>query len=293
MAKLQWREEMEPRVKEFRYTLHLLKQSPLALVGIAVVLVLVLVAIFAPLIAPYDPYDLDLPDKLAPPNKYHLFGTDDFGRDIFSRIVYGSRISIKIGILAVGIAFCIGVPLGVVAGYFGGWVDELIMRIMDMMLAFPALVLAMALCAALGYGLTNAMIAIGIVYIPYYARLVRGQALSVRENPYVEAAHSIGASRSRIVFRHVLPNCLSPLVVQATLSLGDAILTAAALSFIGVGAQVPEAEWGAMITLGRGYIVSGEWWLATFPGIAILVTVLGFNLFGDGLRDTLDPRLRR
>ena len=284
---------MEPRVKEFRYTLHLLKQSPLALVGIAVVLVLVLVAIFAPLIAPYDPYDLDLPDKLAPPNKYHLFGTDDFGRDIFSRIVYGSRISIKIGILAVGIAFCIGVPLGVVAGYFGGWVDELIMRIMDMMLAFPALVLAMALCAALGYGLTNAMIAIGIVYIPYYARLVRGQALSVRENPYVEAAHSIGASRSRIVFRHVLPNCLSPLVVQATLSLGDAILTAAALSFIGVGAQVPEAEWGAMITLGRGYIVSGEWWLATFPGIAILVTVLGFNLFGDGLRDTLDPRLRR
>jgi len=293
MAKLQWREEMEPRVKEFRYTLHLLKQSPLALVGIAVVLVLVLVAIFAPLIAPYDPYDLDLPDKLAPPNKYHLFGTDDFGRDIFSRIVYGSRISIKIGILAVGIAFCIGVPLGVVAGYFGGWVDELIMRIMDMMLAFPALVLAMALCAALGYGLTNAMIAIGIVYIPYYARLVRGQALSVRENPYVEAAHSIGASRSRIVFRHVLPNCLSPLVVQATLSLGDAILTAAALSFIGVGAQVPEAEWGAMITLGRGYIVSGEWWLATFPGVAILVTVLGFNLFGDGLRDTLDPRLRR
>ncbi len=272
--------------------LHELRKSPLVIFGLAVVLIVVFLAAFAPYIAPYDPTEIHFDAVTAPPSSSYLLGTDDMGRDILSRIIYGSRIDLLVGLLTILGAIAIGLPLGAIAAYRGGWTDEIVMRITDMFLSFPSLVLAMALAAALGPGLIHAMEAMLITWWPWYTRLIRGQILSIKENTYVEAAKALGANDFRVIMRHVLPNSFAPVIVQGTMDIGNAILTAAALSFIGLGAQPPQPEWGAMITIGRNYIQQ-YWWMATFPGLAILLTVLGFNLFGDGLRDSLDPRLRR
>ncbi len=255
-------------------------------------LVVVFLAIFAPYIAPYDPTEIHFDAVTMPPSPSFLLGTDDMGRDILSRIIYGARIDLLVGLLTIIGAVAIGLPLGAIAAYRGGWTDEIVMRITDMFLSFPSLVLAMALAAALGPGLIHAMEAMLITWWPWYTRLIRGQVLSIKENTYIEAAKALGANDFRVVIRHVLPNSFAPIIVQGTMDIGNAILTAAALSFIGLGAQPPQPEWGAMITIGRNYIQQ-YWWMATFPGLAILLTVLGFNLFGDGLRDSFDPRLRR
>jgi len=279
------------RISLQRAILRELLRSPLVIFGLAVVLAVVFMAIFAPQIAPYSPSQINFSAVTAPPSSSHLMGTDDVGRDILSRIIFGSRIDLLIGFLTICGAILIGLPLGAIAAYRGGWIDEIIMRVTDMFLAFPPLILAMALAAALGPGLIHAMEAMLITWWPWYTRLIRGQVLSLKENTYVEAARALGANDLRIVLRHVLPNSLSPIIVQGTMDIGNAILTAASLSFIGLGAQPPQPEWGAMITVGRNYIQQ-YWWMATFPGLAILLTVMGFNLFGDGLRDSLDPRLR-
>jgi len=276
----------------FTSILHELRKSPLVIFGLAVVLTVVFLAAFAPYIAPYDPNEIHFDAVTAPPSSSYLLGTDDMGRDILSRIIYGSRIDLLVGLLTILGAVAIGLPLGAIAAYRGGWTDEIVMRITDMFLSFPSLVLAMALAAALGPGLIHAMEAMLITWWPWYTRLIRGQILSIKENTYVEAAKALGANDLRVIMRHVLPNSFAPVIVQGTMDIGNAILTAAALSFIGLGAQPPQPEWGAMITIGRNYIQQ-YWWMATFPGLAILLTVLGFNLFGDGLRDSLDPRLRR
>ena len=266
-------------------------QSRSAQIGGVVMLVLLIGAIFGPLIAPYPPDKPNYVHQFESPSRTHLLGTDEFGRDTFSRLLYGARIALAIGLIADGIAGVIGTTLGLISGYYSGKVDSWIMRFMDIMLAFPYLLLAMIVVAVLGPSLRNAMIAIGVVYIPQFARLVRGTVLTVREQDYVDAATVIGNSAPRIMLRHVLPNAVVPIIVMATLTIGYAILEASGLSFLGLGAQPPTAEWGAMLSGGRNYMLS-DIWLATIPGLAILITVLGFNLLGDGLRDALDPRLR-
>lgn len=285
-------EEQKPRIKEFRFSLYLFKKNRLAVAGLIIILAFIIIAIFAPWIAPYDPEETDFPNKKKPPSRKHLFGTDQVGRDILSRIFWGARIDLAIGIIIVGIGLIIGIALGATSGYMGGKVDEIIMRVTDVFLAFPFLILAMAVTAAFGMGLKNMMIALVLVSWPGYTRLVRGQALSVKENEYVEAARAVGASNSRIIFKHILPNCMAPITVRATMDLGVIILIAAGLGFIGVGAGPEVAEWGRMISDGRDYVFAYPW-IPTFPGLAILIVVLGFNLLGDGLRDILDPRLRR
>ena len=267
-------------------------RSRLAVLGAAIVLALVVVAIFAPWIAPYSPTRINLRERLQPPSGKHLFGTDDAGRDILSRVIYGSRVTLRICALVVGLTLVIGTLLGLVSGFFGGWVDELVMRVSDVFLAFPALILAMAIAAALGPSLENAIVAMVAIWWPRYARVTRGQVLSIREIDFVAAARAAGASSFRIMLRHILPNCISPVVVQATLDLGEVVLTAATLSFVGFGAQPPTPEWGAMVSVGRNFL-RDYWWYTTFPGLAILITVMGFNLLGDAVRDILDPRLRR
>jgi peptide/nickel transport system permease protein len=262
-----------------------------ALLGGLLTGVLLATAVFAPVLAPRDPLDQSFPQQLQPPSWRYPLGTDEFGRDMLSRIIFGARIALGIGGLAVGIAVALGVPFGLVAGYFGGRLDTAIMRTMDVLLAFPYLLLALIVVTLLGFGLTNVMIAVGLVYVPQYSRIVRSVTLSVRERLFVEAAHAMGGSTLRIMFRHVLPNCLAPIIVQTTLSLGWAIVNAAGLSFLGLGAQPPTPEWGAMLTSGREYMRNAPW-ITTFPGLAILLTALGFNLLGDGLRDALDPRLK-
>ncbi|HEU5422885.1 MAG TPA: nickel transporter permease [Nitrolancea sp.] len=261
-------------------------------IGGSVMLVIILLAVVAPLVAPYSADGQQIVDRLQSPSLRHFFGTDELGRDIFSRILYGSRISLTVGIVAVSIALAIGVTVGLIAGYYGGVVDMLLMRFVDIMLAFPGFLLALAIIAMLGPSLRNAMIAVGIGSSTGFARLVRGSVLSIKENDYVMAAHVIGAPSSRIMRTHVLPNALTPIIVLATLELPATILIAAGLSFLGLGAQPPSPEWGAMLVDGRSYIQTA-WWLITFPGIAIFVTVLGFNLFGNALQDALNPRLRR
>jgi len=262
-----------------------------ALVGLFLVGILFFTAVVAPLIAPYDPIAIDLPNRLQAPSSEHLFGTDAHGRDILSRIIYGTRISIQIGIIAVGISLIFGTFLGAVSGYYGGKLDLVVMRGIDIVMAFPYILLAIAITAMLGPGLTNAMIAIGVVGIPIYARVIRGVVLSVKEMEYIDAAKVSGCSNFRIIFRHVLPNCMAPLVVQATLGVGTAILDAAGLGFLGLGAQPPHPEWGIMLNQGKE-VMSIAPWVIMFPGAAILLVVLGFNLLGDGLRDALDPRLK-
>ncbi len=267
-----------------------IRHHPLALAGMIITIVLIATAVFAPYIAPYDPYDIVQEDRLEPPSFRHPFGTDDNGRDIFSRVIWGSRLSLAaVGVVLI-VACSIGIFVGSIAGYLGGKVDEILMRVTDMFLAFPAMILAMVIASALGPSLLNAMIAIAVVWWPWYARLLRGQILYLKNQEYVEAARALGASNRRILLKYILPNCTAPIIVQATLDSGYAILTTASLSFIGVGALAPTPEWGSMISIGRSFILA-QWWFPTFPGLAIFLAVAGFNLLGDGLRDILDPRL--
>ena len=266
--------------------------NPLNLVALALIAVLAACALLAPVLAPYDPLALDLAVRLKPPSPEHWLGTDSLGRDIASRILYGARISLVIGVVVVGSAGVFGTFVGLIAGYAGGLVDEALMRLTEVFLAFPALILAMAIAGALGPSLTNAIIAIAAVTWAVYARLTRGQILSLRRREFVEAARAMGASRMRIILRHLLPNALAPLMVQASFDMGSSIIAAAGLSFIGFGAQPPTPEWGVMISEGRNFI-NTQPWLSLFPGLAILLAVGSFNLLGDGLRDAFDPRLSR
>lgn len=268
-------------------------RNKLAVIGLILILFWVVVAIFAPVLATHDPNDPIVSEKFMHPGEGgHILGTDNFGRDIFSRVVYGARISIWAGVISVGISFCIGVPLGGIAGYYGGAIGNVIMRVMDGLSAFPSLVLAITLAVSMGRGTVSAMVAVGIVSIPDYARLMFAQTSSIKAMPYIEAGRAVGLKTSSLILKHIFPNCLSQLLVRATLGLGMAILTVSSLSFLGLGVQPPTAEWGAMISDGRRYIVSGEWWITTFPGLAIMTSILGFNLVGDGVRDILDPRNR-
>ncbi|MEW6671271.1 MAG: ABC transporter permease [Thermodesulfobacteriota bacterium] len=268
-----------------------------AVIGLIIISVFILAAIFAPYLSPHNPVETALYDQLKPPvwhetGKWkNILGTDDLGRDILSRLIYGARISLLVSVVSVGLAFVCGTILGCISGYFKGFRDSLIMRIMDMILAFPYILLAIVIVAYLGPSLRNAMVAIGITYVPRFARIVRGSVLEECEKDYVTAARSIGVGDGRIIFIEILPNCLGPLIVQTTLSFASAVLDAAALSFLGLGAQPPTPEWGAMIAQSRSLILRASW-VMTFPGLAILFAVLGFNLLGDGLRDALDPRLR-
>jgi peptide/nickel transport system permease protein len=266
-------------------------RSPLTVAGLVIVIVFVLAAVAAPFIAPYEPNKQNLSLRLKPPSEEHWLGTDQLGRDVLSRLIWGARVSLSVGLAVVISASVFGTLVGLVAGYVGGLTDDGLMRTTDVFFAFPSLILAMAIAGALGPSLQTAMIAIAAVSWPVYARLVRGQVLALRKREFVEAAESIGASGFRIIFRHLLPNALSPLLVQASFDMGGAILIAAGLSFIGFGAQPPLAEWGVMISEGRKYVTTHPW-LPLFPGLAILVTVAAFNLIGDGLRDAFDPRLR-
>jgi peptide/nickel transport system permease protein len=263
----------------------------LAGVGLVIVGIVVLTALFAPLLAPDDPTQKNTRNLLKAPTRQHPLGTDELGRDTLSRVIYGARISLEVGIIAVGISLVIGVLLGLIAGYTGGATDSIIMRIMDGLLAFPALVLALAITAMLGPSLNNVMLAIGITGIPSFARLVRGQVLTTKQLEYVQAAQSVGASDWRLMLRHILPNILAPIIVQASISVAAAILAEAGLSFLGLGIQPPTASWGSMLNVAKGYL-SRTAWLAIAPGTAIFITVLGFNFLGDAIRDVLDPRLR-
>ena len=271
-----------------------------ALFGLVILIILVLCAVLADFIAPNDPNPSppDLSKNLKPGFwseegiKGMPLGTDALGRCVLSRIIYGTRVSLSVGFVAVGIAMVLGIFLGVISGYFGGWVDSTVMRFVDIMFAFPALLLAIVIVAVIGQGLDKAMVAIGIVYTPQMARIIRSSVLYIKEMEYIEVQKAIGSGNLRVILRHVIPNSIAPVIVYGTLMLATAILDAAALGFLGLGAQPPTPEWGAMLAKSYSYIVSGAWWAATFPGVAILFSVLGLNLLGDGLRDVLDPRLK-
>jgi ABC-type dipeptide/oligopeptide/nickel transport system permease subunit len=272
-------------------TLKRLRRNPSAVAGIAILLVLVLAAAFAPLLTPYDPARQSLSDVLQHPSRAHLLGTDQLGRDVLARILFGGRLTLFIGAFAVAVGIVLGVPLGIVSGFYRGATDMIIQRVMDLMLAFTSFLLALTLVSLLGVGLTNVIVAVGISTIPRFARLVRASVLTIREISYVEASRALGAVDRRVLWKHVLPNALAPVIVQATLSMGATILAAAGLGFLGLGVQPPTPEWGAMLGQGRNYIFSNPS-VSTFPGIAIFLAVMGFNLLGDGLRDALDPQLR-
>ena len=267
------------------------KSSPLNAFALLLVLGVLFCAIFGPLLAPYAPDSTNFANTLAAPSVHHLFGTDELGRDLFSRILYGTRISLEVAAIILSFAVVFGTLLGIVSGYLGGLVDEIIMRITDLFLGFPALILAAAIAATLGPSLNHTIIALAIVWWPWYARLARGQVLALREREFIVAAGISGASVPRVVLRHLLPNIYSLMVVQLSMDVGNAILSTSSLSFLGLGAQPPEPEWGAIISQGSGYILNA-WWYVTFPGIALALTVLGFNLLGEGLRDWMDPKLR-
>jgi peptide/nickel transport system permease protein len=262
-----------------------------AALGGALLLAWLLIALFAPVIAPYSPTAQKITNRLKPPSAQHWFGTDELGRDVFSRVLHGARVSLPVGLAVVAMTGSVGILLGALAGYLGGFLDEAIMRIADAVLAFPSLILAIAITAALGPGLFNAALAIALVLWPEYARLVRSQVIALREMEFVSAAAALGASRWRNLFVHILPNALPLMLVKISLDMGNAILLAASLSFVGLGAVPPTPEWGAMVAAGRHKFF--EWWIAAFPGLAIFTAVVGFNFLGDGLRDLLDPRLRR
>lgn len=305
-------EKREHLGRRHTYLRRILKNRT-AVIGFIITLSLVFVAILAPWIAPYDPTDAELPDRLSPPQittylrcllglgeappnqvggRVYLLGADEQGRDILSRLIYGSRTSLRVGVVAVSIALVAGLMLGTCSGYYGGRLDTIIMRAMDILLAFPAIVLAIAIMTIFEKpSINNAMVAIGIVNIPRYARVVRGSVLSTKQNEYVEAVKALGAGDLRIIFKHVLPNCLAPIVVYSTLGIATAILEAAALSFLGLGSQPPTPDWGAMLADGREYLIEA-WHVSTFPGVAIVISVLGFNMLGDGLRDVMDPHLK-
>lgn len=268
-----------------------LRRSQGAVLGGVLLAVFGLLALAAPILAPYNPLSLNPADRMMPPGTRHLLGTDEFGRDLLTRVLFGARISLRTGLVAVSLAIAIGVPLGLVSGFYGGAVDRLLMRLVDLMLTFPGILLALVIVAILGPSLMNAMLAVGISASPTYARVVRSSVLAAKPQAYVEAAQAIGCLNRRIMFRHILPNTVAPIIVLGTLGVAGAIIAAAALSFLGLGAQPPEPEWGALLSEGRNYLLDA-WWIATFPGLAIMVTVLAINLLGDGLRDVLDPRLK-
>lgn len=271
-----------------------LKKNKMAVLGLVILVILILAAIFADQIANYDTVVIkqNLADRLQPPSAKHWLGTDEFGRDIFARIVHGARVSLIVGIVAVSISIIGGGILGAIAGFYGGKLDNVIMRLMDIFLAVPSILLAIAIVSALGPSLLNLMIAVSISSIPRYARIVRASVLSIRDQEFIEAAKAIGASNTRIIFRHIIPNSLAPVIVQGTLGVAGAILSTAGLSFIGLGIQPPAPEWGSMLSGGRQYL-RYAWWVTTFPGVAIMITILSLNLLGDGLRDALDPRLKQ
>ena len=262
-----------------------------AVLGLVIVLIYIIVAIFAPLLAPYDPVKQDLANMLQTPGPKHLLGTDEMGRDILSRIIYGARISMKVGFYAVGVAFVIGIPLGIFAGYFGGKVDLLIMRAMDVLLAFPGILLPIVVVSVLGPKLDNAILSVGIYTVPNFARMARGETLALRNSEFIEAARAMGSGDIRIVFSHILINIVSPMIVMGTLSFGTAIITTSGMGFLGIGAQPPTPEWGAMLSSGRQYLLVAPH-VTTYTGLAILFLVLGLNLLGDGLRDVLDPKMK-
>ena len=283
-------EQSKPIIEDLKHSLYLWKQTPLAMIGTVMIILFLLVAIFAPLLATHDPFSQG--EHLLPPSSENFFGTDQYGRDIYSRVIYGARVEVWIifivSVVSVGIGLLVGIP----SGYFGGTVDQVLMRMTDMFLAFPRLVLAMAFTAALGPNLTNTILAIGLVDWTVFARLARAETIKIKSQPYIEAIQAVGASKLRIMVLHVLPMAISPVIVQLTLRMGTIILTAAGLGFLGLGAQPPTPEWGAIVSDGRSYFID-QWWITTFPGMAIAVVVLGFNLLGDGIRDILDPRIRR
>ncbi len=283
-----------PRIRQFRETLYLLNRNKLTRGSLMTVCVLIAVAVFSPLLAPYPSHilqDNNPTDKLLPPSTQYWCGTDELGRDLFSRVLYGTRISLQTALFAVGLSLVIGVPLGAIAGASNRFVDETIMRITDIFLSFPPLLLAIAIAALLGPSLRNAMLAIAVSWWPWYTRIVRGQAVSIKQKPFVAAARAIGTPHFKIVFGHIVPNCIAPVIVQASMDLGGVILTIASLSFLGLGAQPPTPEWGLMINTSRNYFLNA-WWYSFFPGLAIFVTVMVFNLLGDGLREVLDPKTR-
>jgi peptide/nickel transport system permease protein len=290
-----WRIRHKAGIDEARHSVRIFFKDKLAAVSAAYVLFMIVVAVFAPQIAPNPKQGegaADVATRLQAPTSKHVFGTDELGRDELSRIVYGTRVALMIpALVAIGV-LVIGVPLGAIAGYFGGWIDEVIMRITDVILAFPSLVLAMALVAFTGGGLRNVVIALVLTWWPWYTRLVRGTTVSIKQRPYVKAARTMGVRNRTLIWKHILPNVSGPVIVQLTLDIGTVILAAAGLSFVGLGAQPPTADWGLMISDARAYILT-QWWLAVFPGLAIFLLVLAFNFIGDGLRDVYDPRTRR
>jgi peptide/nickel transport system permease protein len=280
-----------PRTNEVKRFLRVLFGRSLVIFGTVIILLVIFIAIFAPLLAPYDPYNQNLTVSLAKPSAHHILGTDQLGRDTLSRLIYGSRNSLLIGVVALGIAAIVGILFGLFAGYFGGWVYTIIMRSVDSLMCFPMILLALVIATLLGGGMNNVMIALGVAMLPAYARLMCGQVLSVKENDYVLAANSQGAGNLRIMMVHILPNCFPPLIVLMTMQIGAAILAEAGLSFLGVGIQPPASAWGYMVSDGRTYLISNPL-LSFAPGLAIMLVVFSFNMVGDGLRDALDPRLR-
>jgi len=276
---------------QWRIAWRMLRRNPVAMFGLANLILLALVTILAPLLAPYDPTEMDYDHPLEPPNKVHVFGTDDLGRDILSRVLWGGRESLRTSFVSIAIAITGGVVVGLISGYYGGVVDSLIQRIVDILLAFPTVLLLLSIVAVLGPGLGTVLVALGISYIPGYSRLVRGSVLAARNFEYVTAAQVTGATNGRIMFRHILPNITAPIIIYSTVGLGFAIMATAGLSYIGLGAQPPSPEWGAMLNYGRRYL-RDAWWMSVFPGLGIFVAVLCVNLLGDGLRDALDPKLR-
>lgn len=272
----------------------MLKRNKMAMIGLGILVVLILLAVFADVIADYDEVAIKMNTaiRLQGPSKSHILGTDELGRDIFARIIHGARVSLQVGIIAVGIAIIVGGSLGAIAGFYGGKLDNIIMRIMDVFLAIPSILLAISIVSALGSSMPNLMIAVGVSSIPSYARIVRASVLSIKDQEFIEAARAIGAKDSRIIIKHILPNSLAPVIVQGTLGVAGAILSTAGLSFIGLGIEKPAPEWGAMLSGGRQHL-RDAWHVAAFPGIAIMITILSLNLLGDGLRDALDPRLKQ
>ena len=279
-----------PLVRRARAFTRRFRRNKLAMGGLVVTAGVLLLALLAPVLAPYDPAAVDVPARLQGPSLAHPFGTDRYGRDLFSRVLYGARIALQVAVATPLVAGAVGVPIGLVAGYVGGRVDDALMRLMDSIFAFPAILLGLTLVAVFGQSLTNIVVALGIVYIPQFARVTRGSAVSVVEEEHVRVARSLGASHARIVLVHVLPFCLSAILVQATVTAALAIVLESSLSFLGVGVPSPRPSWGSILRVGKGYVDSGEWWYSVFPGVAIVIAVLGFNLLGDGLRDVLDPR---
>jgi peptide/nickel transport system permease protein len=286
------RQRRDARLRYWKDSYILWRRNHLMVVGTGIIVFLLLVTAVAPLLATHDPYEQILPDRLLPPSAQHYFGTDNLGRDIYSRVVYGSRVTLTIVFLVAVISTPLGLVIGVLAGYFGGALDEILMRLSDVFLAFPKLILAIAFAAALGPGVENAIVAISVANWPSYARLARAETLSVRNNDYIQVIRSMGASNLRIMVGHITPMCLSSIIVRLSLDMGTIILTAAGLGFLGLGAQPPVPEWGLMVSDGRQFLVD-QWWVSTLPGLAILIVVMGFNLMGDGFRDLLDPHQRQ